>query len=232
MKRLLSVSAFALGAAFCASSALADTLALWTFETSVPGGASGITGSDIGGLVAEEGVFAGTSIGSGHHASSATVWNNPAGNGSAESLSSNNWAVGDYLQFSTSTLGYSGITFQWDHTSSNTGPRDFDLSWSLDGTNFSSLGTTFSVLANAAPNPVWNSSTGSPLYTLGPVAAPADLDNQPVVYFRLSMATNISANGGTVASGGTSRVDNVMIVPEPGSLALLALSSLVFLRRR
>lgn len=228
MKRFWSVSAFALGAAFWASPALADTLAQWTFETSVPAG----TGSDITGIVAENGIFAGTSIAGGHHAAAATVWSNPAGNGSVESLSSNTWAIDDYYQFQTSTLGATGISIQWDQTSSNTGPRDFNLMWSTDGTNFTQLGSTYAVLANSAPNPVWNSVTSSPIYTFGPIAGPANLDNQAVVYFRLVMASNVSANGGTVATGGTDRVDNVTITPEPASLALLVLGGLAALRRR
>ena len=62
------------------------------------------------------------------------VWSNPAGNGSAKSLSSNNWATGDYYQFTLtiSDSEFSGLglsVYRFDQTGSNTGPKDFQLSY-------------------------------------------------------------------------------------------------------
>src|SRR5262245_32024554 len=61
----------------------------------------------------------------------------------------------------TNTTGFQNITIQWNQASSNTGPRDFQLAWSTDGTNFTNLGGQYMVLPNAAPNPVWNATTSS-----------------------------------------------------------------------
>jgi MYXO-CTERM domain-containing protein len=199
-------------------------LANWTFETSVP--------ATAGPFAAEGGINGATSQASGFHAGAA-AYSSPAGNGSAHSFSSNTWAINDYYQFTTSTLGFTNIRFQWDQTSSNTGPRDFSLMWSTDGVTFTSLATT-TVLANASPNPVWNATTASPIYTTGPLAAPAALNNQAIVYFRLVDMSTVSANGGTVATAGTDRIDNVTIssVPGPGAAALLGVGGLIVLRRR
>lgn len=190
---------------------MAGTIASWTFETSQP--------TTAGPLSPEVGSGSAT----GSHASAST-YSSPAGNGSAHSFSSNTWAVNDYYQFQTSTTGSSGIALQFDQTSSGTGPRDFKVYYSTDGTTFTDSGYAYAVLANASPNPTWNATTSSPLYTnivnLGTVTA---LNNKAAVYFRLVDTSTTSASGGTVATAGTSRVDNVSVlnnVPEPSCLFL------------
>ena len=220
--RRLFLAAIAAGVAGLAASANADIIANWTFESSIP--------ATAGPFAAEVG--SGSALGA--HAGAAT-YSSPAGNGSAHSFSSNTWAIGDYYQFSTSTVGYSSIAIQWDQTSSNTGPRDFKLSWSTNGTTFTDIGGTLAVLPNATVPGFWNSTTGFAAYTFGPTAGPASLDNQATVYFRLTMASNVSANGSTVQAGGSDRVDNVIItgaVPAPGAMTLLGLGGLIAGRRR
>ena len=67
------------------------------------------------------------------------------------------------------------------------------------------------------------------------VQAGAAIDNAPTVYFELADADTTSANGGTVATSGTDRVDNFTVtaspiaVPEPSAslLALCAVAGLV-----
>jgi hypothetical protein len=196
-----------------AGSAAADTIASWTFESSLPI-AAGPYSPEVG---------AGSATG--FHSAGST-YSNPVGNGSAESFSSTNWVVGDYYQFQTSTVGMTGIAISWDQTSSNTGPRDFQLQYSTNGTTFINIGSAYSVLANNSPNPVWNGTTYNAIYTFAQnLSAFTALDNAPAIYFRLTDASTVSANGGTVASTGTDRVDNFTItgspVPEPSSLALV-----------
>jgi len=224
--RSVFLAAAAAGVAGLAASASADILANWTFQTTPPVGA--------GPHAADAGLNAGSSFASGLHASGSAVYDNPTGNGSSESYSSNNWAVGDYYQFTTSTTGYENIAIQWDQVSSNTGPRDFDLQYSTDGSSFFNIGSTYAVRANAAP--AWSSGSGSGLDTFGPTAGPGALDGQATVYFRLRLKTTVSANGSTVATTGTNRVDNVIItgdeVPAPGALALVGLGGLFAARRR
>jgi hypothetical protein len=209
----------ALGLAFALTMAVttaqAATIAQWTFETTVP--------ATAGPHTAEFGSGSATGL----H-STATVYSNPAGNGSAESFSSTAWSVGDYYQFQISTLTYEGIQVAWDQASSNTGPGQFKLAYSTDGSNFTDF-ANYAVLANASPNPVWNSTTPSALYSLSfDLSSVTALDNQVSVYFRLIDRSTVSANGGTVASGGTNRVDNFVVtgeaisaVPVPAAVWLL-----------
>lgn len=199
-------------------------IAQWTFETSIP---------STGGPVAPE---IGSGSATGVHAGAAT-FSSPAGNGSSHSFSANTWAVGDYWQFQTSTLGYSGIKVSYDQTSSNTGPGQNYFQYSTDGNLFHTVGSTYSIVPNASPNPTWNGTTASTLYSFTyDLSSIAALDNASSVYFRIVNASTTSANGGTIAGTGTDRIDNftVMVVPEPQSLALLGSFGLLAwtLRRR
>lgn len=217
MKKALFLTASAV-AALAASSANADIIAQWTFETSIP--------ATAGPFAAEGGALAASSFASGLHASSATVYSNPVGNGSAESFSSNTWAIGDYYQFSTSSLSYDTITITWDQTRSGTGPEMFSLVVSSDGFATS----TTLVSSYSVGTLTWAMGTPQPGSTFAPVAAGAAFANKANLSFRL---VNNSTPGG---AAGTNRVDNVTIegrlVPAPSSVALMGLAGLVAGRRR
>jgi hypothetical protein len=113
----------------------------------------------------------------------------------------------------------------------------FGLFYSVNGGGYVQLGANYTVLANASPNPVWNTVTASSLYTITPVFGGA-LDNATTISIRLVDQSTTSAGGGTVGTGGTDRVDNFMVatsVPEPTITALCVLgglAGLVVLRRR
>jgi len=216
-----------------AVSTRADILAQWTFETTLPAGQPG-AGVPLPSIAPE----VGSGAAFGFHAGD-SVYSNPAGNGSAESFSSTLWAVGDFYQFQFSTIGYTGIGISFDATSSGTGPLDFRLAYSVDGSPFTDIaGSDYAVLANAAPNPVWTSGSYSPLYTYNFDLSTLAVDNATTVDIRLVNTSTTSANGGTVGAGGTSRIDNFTVlspVPEPSTtvFAMLGgLALLVFLRRK
>src|SRR6185369_6360512 len=195
----------------------AQTIAQWTFETSQPA-ATGTTLS-----VSPE---VGTGTATGLHASAATVFSTPSGNGSSHSFSANTWAVGDYYQFQTNTLGFNNIGISYDQTSSATGPGRFDLAWSTDGTTFTPIATANVIQVNGSPNVAWTPSSYNSLYLFTyDLSGVTALNNQAAVYFRLTDSATTSANGGTVAAGGTDRVDNFTIgvvpLPEPTSVGLL-----------
>ncbi|MBI1176255.1 hypothetical protein GC207_02320 [bacterium] len=181
------------------------TIANWTFETTAP--------STAGPFSPEQGV--GSALG--WHASSDAVYSNPVGNGSGESFSANTWVVGDYWQFQVSTEGYLGLTLSWGQTSSETGPTDFRLEYSSDGTAFSSFGPSYTVGTAS-----WGSSTGSSssVHTAD-LSSVMDLNDASSIYLRL---VAISAPRGT---SGTSRVDDFVIsavaVPEPSTIVAGAL---------
>jgi hypothetical protein len=210
--------AAALAMLSAAPSTMAGTISLWTFETSQP--------LTAGPHTAENGTAPGQALGS--HAG-ATAYSTPAGNGSAHSFSSNVWAVADYYQFKASTVGESGIAISFDQTSSGTGPRDFKVQYSTDGTTFTDAGYSYTVNVNGSPNVAWNAATSSTVFSnFLDLNTNTALWNQPNVYFRLVNTSTVSASGGTTATAGTDRVDNFAIlgnVPEPSSLLLFALGT-------
>jgi hypothetical protein len=200
----------------------AQTIAQWTFETSF----STITNTPAGTTLAGLNPETGTGAASGVHASAATVWSSPSGNGSLHSFSANTWGVNDYYQFQTSTLGFNNIGISYDQTSSATGPGRFDLAWSTDGTTFTPIATANVIQVNGSPNVAWTPSSYNSLYLFTyDLSGVTALNNQAAVYFRLTDSATTSANGGTVAAGGTDRVDNFTIgvvpLPEPTSVGLL-----------
>ena len=87
------------------------------------------------------------------------------------SYSSNQWQIGDYYQFQVSTVGQSQIGLVFDQTSSATGPRDFKVQYSTNGTTFTDSGFSYSVLANAAPNPLWSTRFLRPVTPSLPISA-------------------------------------------------------------
>jgi hypothetical protein len=197
----ITASAIALLVIATCGTARADLVAAWTFETSVP--------ATAGPHAAEGGVNAATSFASGFHSNAAAVYSNPAGNGSAESFSSNTWTAGDYYQFTTSTLNYHTITFGWDQTRSSTGPDSFKVEANF-GSGFVNILSPYTV-----GTLTWSSGTPQPGSVFAPISLGTAAAGQPSITVRLT-----SLVGG--AAAGTNRIDNVMIsgtaVPEPGAV--------------
>jgi hypothetical protein len=212
-------------AALASTASAAVIISQWTFETSQPVTA-GPFSPEVG---------SGSALGL--HAGAA-VYSTPAGNGSSHSFSSNTWAVGDYYQFGASTVGNTGIDVEWDQTGSATGPSQFQLQYSTDGTIFNNVGSPYTIQLNGAPNTPWGAGNGvQALYHYAvDLSSIPGLDNNPNAAFRLVDNSATAINGGTVASGGTDRVDNLTIesgpLPEPASLGALAVLGLLGARRR
>ena len=229
---MIKASLFAAGlASIVASAASADVIAGWNMPTAV---AATTTGSNYTYGAADLGALtSGTSL-SGFHTASATTWSSPTGNGGTYSLSSNNWATGDYYQVSMATTGYSDISVSWDQTRSGTGPASFSLTMSTDGgANFTTLLATYNVVqAGGAGTGTssWNSVTNQTGFTTTTIVG-ISAANKGNVLFRFSSLS-------TTAAAGTNRVDNISVtgavdpVPTPGAIALIGLAGLVARRRR
>ena len=185
--------------ALAAAPADAATIVQWTFEINTP--ANLPDSATIGPIAAD----VGSGEASGLHASATTDWTTPSGNGSSNSLSSNEWAVGDFYQFQLSSANFQDLTLTWDQTRSGTGPSTFDLAYSLNGTDFTIFSDNYDV-----PTLTWMSGSVNPSSTLtADLSSIAALNNQPTVFFRLIAD---SAPGGTA---GTNRVDNFTVSAEP-----------------
>ena len=227
---MIKSSLFAAGlVSLLASAASADVIAGWTMPTAV---AAATTGSNYTYGAADLGALtSGTSL-SGFHAAAATTWSSPAGNGSAYSLSSNNWATGDYYQVSMATTGYSDISVSWDQTRSGTGPSSFSLSMSTDGgANFTTLLASYTVVqAGLAGTDTtsWNTVTNQTGFTTTTIIG-ISAANKGNIMLRFSSLS-------TTAAAGTGRVDNISvtgaIIPAPGAVALIGLAGLISRRRR
>src|ERR1700722_19949203 len=102
----------------------------------------------------------GTGTAFGSHAATAT-FSFQSGNGSFNALSANVWTAGDYWQFSVPTSTLTGIQVSFDQIGSNTGPRDFVLTYSTDGISFSTVDTApYSLVAT----PGWSSGSSQAAY--------------------------------------------------------------------
>jgi hypothetical protein len=195
--------------------AFADTIAKWTFETSQPGVVSGPASPGAGVWITNIVAETPTGIASGLHAGAAT-YSSPAGNGSAKSFSSQTWAVGDFYQFVVRTVGFQNVTVSYDQISSPTGPGIFAFEYSTDGSTFSQFGSTY-IVSNS---PTWSSGSYNAFYThsvdLSSITA---LNNAPVVYFRIVVASSLSSASATntpqwttnIATTGTDRIDNFLV---------------------
>ena len=233
-KKIVTGLAVAAAISWAAGTARASEIARWSFESAANEALITGTSADKTGVLDDATVYSAR----GHHDSFATaVWSTPAGNGSVNAFSSNGWATAgvttDYFyEYQVSTVGEQNIKIEWDQTGSGTGPRDFKLQYSTDGSTF----TDFATYSITVPIVTWNSTSAfTTTHYSYDLSAVTSLSGQAAVYFRMaqnSLLANNTNGTSTVASAGTNRMDNVVITPEPASLALLGLGGLLMIRRR
>lgn len=184
-----------------------SAIAKWNFDSITTSN----TGTDVvisvGNGVADAGEHKAGSLFTAVHSSSATTWSNPAGNGSAKSVSANNWNVNDYFQFKVDKTGYNDIIVKWDQNSSSTGPGSFKLQYSTNGTTF----TDFSNVT--IPSGVsWSSnSVNAATSFTADLSSLTKVDTAKIIYFRVTDSSTRSVTGDTVASGGSGRIDNFTV---------------------
>ena len=180
------------------------SLASWTFETSLP--------SNSGPYVPETGTQTATAEARCVHVSSSTAYAANQGNGSAKSFWANTWAVGDYYEFRISTLGLTGIQLSFDQTSSSGGPRDFKISYSINGGGTFSDLITYTVPVSDGAAIVWYPTPVNPASSLSfDLSSFGALNNQSSLILRLVCASSTTLTGGSLSSSGSSRVDNILV---------------------
>ncbi len=113
-----------------------------------------------------------------------------------------NWTSGsEYWQIEFSTVGYKNLTITAKGRSSNTGPRDFELQYSVNGSDFlpvadsaySFVGTTINFIKT------------------NPIILPSAINDKANVRIRFINTSTISVNGGTTAATGPSNINNIII---------------------
>ena len=227
MQEIRKIVAILAVATALATGAQAQVISNWTFENVAVGTGSG-TDFSYGG--ADSGALVAGSAASGHHASASTAWTFPQGTGGAgRALSANNWAAGDYFQFSLSTVGFQNINVSFSQLGSSTGPANYQFSYSTDGTNFTNFGSQITLTSMSA------FQTNS--FNLSIVTG---LNNAATIYFRIVDVSTVAIGGGTVGTTGTGRIDDFTVtatpIPEPATYMLFGMGLLVcaqqFRRRR
>lgn len=103
-----------------------------------------------------------------------------------------------FWKVAVSTKGYQNITLSSKQYSSNTGPRDFKVQYSLDD-------STWADVPSAAVTVGANWTSG----VLANVALPKEVNDKDVVHVRWLKTSEIAANGTALAAGGTSRMGEI-----------------------
>ncbi|MGX9984914.1 T9SS type A sorting domain-containing protein [Soonwooa purpurea] len=120
------------------------------------------------------------------------------------------WGSGSeskYWKISFTTLNMTNLKMSSVQRSSNTGPRDFKVQYSLDELNWTDLSEGNVTVLND-----WASGH------INKISLPIACDNKPLVYLRWIMNSNIAVNGGSVQSGGTSTIDNILVDGDESSV--------------
>jgi len=115
---------------------------------------------------------------------------------------SNAWNLTDgYWQIGIVTTGYKDLTLSSKQQSSNTGPTDFQIQYSTDnGSSWLDVGTAITVANNFTSGVVTD------------LALPAECNNLANLLIRWTNTSNVSVGGTTVASGGTNRIDDIVVM--------------------
>jgi hypothetical protein len=218
MKRFVCLSSFVL--VLSLSVARAADVVYWNFES--PNIPPTTSASNVVGILPAFGSGSASSL----HRLTAN-FSSPTGNGSTHSWTADTWLPNDYWQFQFSTTGYGSLALNWDQVSDLTGPTNFVVSVSTDGSAFSNVGTVIVKQNTAGNGGVWNSTTSIPNYHYAlDLSSLTGLNNQANVYVRLT------ASFAGLSFSSDNRIDNFdvsgAVVPEPGSLALLGFAGLTF----
>jgi hypothetical protein len=142
--------------------------------------------------------------------------------------------MNDYFQFTLNSSGYRSLRLKFDQTGSGTGPLQFKLAYSVNGSTFIDYANYDIPRANASSAIGWNATSPNSNSTLNfDLSSVAQLANKTNLVFRLVQRGATSLSNGTVQPTGTSRVDNVEIsgVPLDSNPPVILLTGDSILRR-
>lgn len=83
-----------------------------------------------------------------------------------------------YWLVETSTLGYKNLTLNLEQLSSNKGPRDWGIAYSLDG-------KTFNYVENSNARAISNDAVSNTVETYGNLPLPSECDNREKLYIKI-----------------------------------------------
>ncbi|WP_066371649.1 DUF4350 domain-containing protein [Bacillus sp. FJAT-27264] len=108
------------------------------------------------------------------------------------------WASGEYWEAQLSTSGYYDLTLSSKQYGTSTGPRDFKIQYSLNGTDFFDVSETYTL----------NSTIAQKDFDL-----PKAVENQPTVYIRWLNNSSAAVNntGTTAPVNGNSRISDIVV---------------------
>ncbi len=119
-------------------------------------------------------------------------------------ISTTGWDGGNgtkYWMIELETTGYGDLSLSSKQQSSNSGPKNFKVQYSIDG------GGNWTDVPGSTVTVADNMTTG----VLNNLPLPAACDNQASLQLRWIMTSNTAVNNGTVAASGTSRIDDISV---------------------
>ena len=192
-----------------------DILAEWDFSLG-PSSSHTVSGGTYTSTDGSNSILSTTATGTFNYVTNA----NPANN----YVVATGWeAVGRHWLMTIPVSSYAGgdVTVSFRPQSSNTGPKEFALEWSADG-------STWSTATSAEQYIVTNNANLNEAITITTSGLTSHL------YIRLRVTSTVSANDATVVSGGTSRITGKLTVEKstggtPTPTLTVAPSSLNFI---
>ncbi|MFZ4706341.1 MAG: T9SS type A sorting domain-containing protein [Bacteroidales bacterium] len=162
-------------------------------DTTIVGFNLGINGTATSGIAGNTGVSV----------FSCNTGGTAAWGGSSVGASNTLWdgaANTDWWYTSFKTTGYVDIYMTYSQKSEATGPKNFQVEWSIDNSFWTPVNGSALVLGSVN----YSSPSSNPIL-------PSDCDNKTVVYLRWIKTSTTSVNNGAIASGAKSYIKSIII---------------------
>ncbi|WP_029232254.1 CehA/McbA family metallohydrolase [Butyrivibrio sp. VCB2006] len=132
----------------------------------------------------------------------APVYSYKNGDNNISIIGSTGMKSGDYYQITVSGKGYGLYKLSFDMRGSNTGAKNWAVSYSTDGENFTAIGDKVALEGTS-----WKDDNT--------FEVPADVKHVDKIIFRVGPADDTSINGKTVATGGVNRFTDIKVTGSP-----------------
>ncbi|MFP3154783.1 InlB B-repeat-containing protein [Lachnospiraceae bacterium ZAX-1] len=121
-----------------------------------------------------------------------------------DTFSTNGWDTSHYWEITTSTIDYENLTLEFDTYGSSTGPKNWELTYSInDGATFAQA-DTYVVTGTSSPG----------IHVVVSSDKFVSAIDQEKLILRLKPVDTGSVGGGSVGSGGTNRISGIVLKGE------------------